>query len=403
MKTFYIITCTVSLILATAIPSWSQNNEPLDVFWKDGLVFQNADGSLRIQPRGRVHLDGTAFVDSDDQLEAGLGDLEDHVGFRRARLGIGGLLHNRFQFLFEYDFAEGDVSFSDMYVGLLDLPLGNLKIGHFKEPFSLEELESSNDITFLERSLTNSLAPRRNVGIMLYDDFLDQQATWALGLFRETDDTAVDTGNNQYAATGRVTGLPWYANDGRQLLHLGLAYSYREPTDDTIKIRSRPENFDSLYFIDTTDLAVNSGQYLGGELALLYGPFSLQSEANYVTLDQSVGSNAEFTAAYLMASYILTGENRSYKRSSGTFGGVKPTDPFVSSNDLGTGAWEVALRSSWLDLNDHEIAGGKLHNLTLGLNWYMFNNARMMFNYILADQDSLGETQIAALRMQFGF
>ena len=40
----------------------------------------------------------------------------------------------------------GDADFKDVYIGLDDIPfLGEIKVGHFKEPFSLNELTSSGD------------------------------------------------------------------------------------------------------------------------------------------------------------------------------------------------------------------------------------------------------------------
>ena len=55
---------------------------------------------------------------------------------------------------------------------------------------------------------------------------------------------------------------------------------------------------------------------------------------------------------------------------------VHPFEDFFRVNTpagicTGKGAWEVAFRVSRLDLDSQGIEGGKLTDLTVGLNWYM--------------------------------
>jgi phosphate-selective porin OprO/OprP len=67
------------------------------------------------------------------------------------------------------------------------------------------------------------------------------------------------------------------------------------------------------------------------------------------------------------------------------------------------GAWEVALRYSHLDLNDDNIRGRELSDITVGLNWYLNSYLRLMFNYIRADLDGFGETNIFQGRLHLHF
>jgi phosphate-selective porin OprO/OprP len=68
----------------------------------------------------------------------------------------------------------------------------------------------------------------------------------------------------------------------------------------------------------------------------------------------------------------------------------------------------VALRYSYLDLDNAGIEGGKLQDITVGLNWYLNPNARFMANYILAHRDGVGAAgdgwaQLLGLRVQWDF
>ena len=97
-----------------------------------------------------------------------------------------------------------------------------------------------------------------------------------------------------------------------------------------------------------------------------------------------------FNTAYLMASYFLTGEHRGYNRKVGWFDHQKVFEPFfcVCTPDgicKGSGAWEVAVRWSYIDLDDAPVLGGYLDDLTFGVNWWLNPNMRVMFNYINAD------------------
>ena len=48
----------------------------------------------------------------------------------------------------------------------------------------------------------------------------------------------------------------------------------------------------------------------------------------------------------------------------------------------GGGAWEVVGRWSYLDLNDANIEGGRLNDLTFGVNWYLTPYMRLMANMV---------------------
>ena len=58
-----------------------------------------------------------------------------------------------------------------------------------------------------------------------------------------------------------------------------------------------------------------------------------------------------------------------------------------------------------MDLNssDADIEGGILQTGTVGLNWYLNPNTRMMFNYIRACREDYDGADIFAMRFQVDF
>ena len=70
----------------------------------------------------------------------------------------------------------------------------------------------------------------------------------------------------------------------------------------------------------------------------------------------------------------------------------------------------MLVRYSSLDLNDEDahIAGGKMDNVVLGLNWYMHGNARWMINYVMSTVSDGGDDEVGTAgafisRFQFDF
>jgi len=110
-----------------------------------------------------------------------------------------------------------------------------------------------------------------------------------------------------------------------------------------------------------------------------------------VERDPTVGQDVQFGGGYVQVAYFLTGEHTPWNRKNGTLGRVKPYENFFTVKDnegnrgLGLGAWQVAARYSYADLQDEDITGGKGESFTLGLNWWWNQNSRWQFNYLVGE------------------
>ena len=391
--------------------------EPTDfrVFWKDGLRAETRNKKFTTRIGGRIQNDWVAGTMSDDLQDeligidpdtnrpVSIGDFKNGVEFRRARLYIQGTMYDHIIYKAQYDFAGGDADFKDVYLGLRNIPhVGTIKVGQFKEPFSLEELTSSNYITFLERSLPNVFAPGRSTGIMATNTAFDDRMTWAGGYFRDSDDFGDEASDEEYVLTGRVTALPIYQDRGRMLLHLGAAGRTRQIGDDEARFQARPEIHKSQRFIDTGTFDAKNETSFGAEAALVCGSGSLQAEYMRHMVDTPGSTDPWFDGFYVLGSYFLTGEHRPYSTSAGAFSAVKPRNNFSMSE--GTwGAWELAARYSQADLNDSGITGGELRNTTMGLNWYLNPNVRLMANWVHAYRKTVGDGDLFGMRFQVFF
>ncbi len=301
------------------------------------------------------------------------GNAQNTVGFRRARIALLGE-YEVVDYIIEMDFANRGIAstinskdqstgFKDVYVQVHDLPaIGNVRVGHFKECFGLEQLTSDNYTTFMERSVDDegAFVPGRNDGIMAYNWTENQRATWAIGAF--TNQTGFDQPPTfVYDHWGldcamRGTYLPWYdeASGGRGLLHTGLDYVYRSAPDNTMTLATRPESAFAPSVVNLTMTDVTNMQTVDAEAALVYGPLSFQSELFASNVNHLTAASNNFYGGYAYVSYFLTGENRPYNRKMGVFDRVRPYEDFFrvrtcdgsTVTGRGAGKWPIASRTS---------------------------------------------------------
>ena len=410
----------VAVKKAVPKPKWK-------AYWKEGFRVESTDGKFKTKFGGRIMVDFASISSPSrnfvDQVSNNEGSRLTGSGaeFRRARLFVQGTVYDDFYFKAQYDFADsrnGTVGFRDVYVGMQHLPgVGHIRVGHQKEPFSLEEQTSSKYITFMERALPNDFSPSRNTGIMAYNAPLHKRLYWGIGVFYNTDNTGAFAYNNfqDWNLSARLAGTPLYREKGKKLVHLGFSYShqFRNVNAFRLRYRQRPEaHITSARTVNTglTRINTSSIDLINPEFALVWGPFSLQAEymlslpaaSRNTPANRNIfltGSNPTFQGAYAYVSYFLTGEHRRYKQSAAAFDRIKPKHNF-SMKGRGWGAWEVAARWSYLNLQSKGVAGGIENDFTFGLNWYATPNIRWMFNYVYA---SVSNRQVTPMLPQYPY
>lgn len=405
--------------------------------WNNGFEVTSPDKAFRTHVGGRVQMDGTWFT-ADDAVQTGaggVGRLRDSWNFRRARLRVDGTMWEVVDWAAEFDFVntffvdpgvapapaiannnvENTPAPTDLWVTLTKLPMiGNLRMGNLKEPIGMEHLTSSRFLEFMERSYNQDAfyGPFNNgfvPAIMAFDTLADERITWASAVSKNTNNIFGNgVGDGEYAYTNRVTLLPLWESDGRYLVHLGLSSSLRDLDESAIRVRSRgslrsgnPGPFNPV-FADSGTFIGDNQTLVGAEFASQMGPVTIQSEytASFVKDGVRAGvplGSVFFQGWYVETLWFLTGEHRTYNRKTGVFDRVVPAENYFRvATDGGTcfgrGAWQLGARYSMLDLKDPGINGGILHDVTLGLNWFLNPNMKVQWNYIVTDRDANGNT-----------
>jgi len=421
--------------------------------WANGLVFSSPEGDFSLRVGGRIQADTGFFGQSpwltDTPLAAGgIGPNNDSTELRRARVRIEGLMYQGIGFAAEVDFAtmanarnvvgnppgfpsnaqgppgQGPLvvspTITDMFVTFVDMPIGNFRVGNFKQPIGLEHLTSSRWLDFLERSYNQDAfyGPFNygfQPGLMLFDWTADRRSTWALWCGPNSTNPFGYHLGNQFAGTGRVTYLPYYdeISQGRYLIHLGTSGSLRRPdqNQDWIlargDIRSGPPSTANPVYADTGSFAASCQEMLNFEALAIWGPWTVQAEYLGTFLQNArqnpfnsslppaqsnlpaataAGNNVFFQGTYVEALYFLTGESRPYDRRAALPTRIVPNQNcfFVRTPGgpaVGWGALQVGARYSCLDLNSTGINGGQLNSVTFGVNWFFNPNMKLQFNY----------------------
>lgn len=340
------------------------------------------DGKFETTLGGRIQVDAWS-MDKDD-----FDDVNGKSGteFRRARVFVKGKMYDNWTYKGQYDFADNSTTIKDAWIGYNGFDAFNIKIGQFKQPMGLEELTSSKYITFMERAMaTEAFATSRRIGLGIYDH--STHFSWAVSAYgQEEGDNTEDGGSEGYGAGARLAWAPW--NEKGKLLHLGVSGAYEEQNDSELRFRSRMEahGVDTRYLNTDFIPKPDTTSKLGLEAATVYGPFSLQGEYYFVSADsdQANFDEPDYNGGYIFGSWFITGESRKYKK--GAFSRVTPE---TTVGKGGRGAWELAARYSYVDLEDGDTKGGEQSNITVGLNWYATKYVRFMANYVYVDADPI--------------
>jgi len=94
----------------------------------------------------------------------------DGLLLRRARPIFQGTLYRDFDSSSSRTLAGQPVQIFDAYANYRYEPWAQLRVGKFKTPVGLEQLQADVNTSFNERSLVTDLVPNRDVGVQLWGD-----------------------------------------------------------------------------------------------------------------------------------------------------------------------------------------------------------------------------------------
>jgi len=362
---------------------------------ENGIGLKSKDGNNTIQLTGRLHMDYRQFSPTygDGQTTDAYQNLAE---VRRARFGIRGQFAKDFKYQLLANFGASDGFSSttstadEMWVNYAANPAAQFQFGLFKMPFSLEQMTSSNNLDFMERSLIgqndSELIPAKETGFMLHGVPIPG-LTYAIAVSRGKGNKNAEVDGLDYI--GRVTtNLAEFTGSKAYVAHLGAAYSTGDVKSGVVPTSGRTESrTNSAWFTGSALSGETTRTRQGLEAAFAYNAFKVQGEQFTFTYDPTVGSNQTIKGYYVQTVYNITGETHAYR--DGAFGWIKPANPV---NKGGLGAWQLGVRISEFDASDISVATGKSNRanaMTYGVTWFANENLRFMLNYVDTKFDTL--------------
>lgn len=360
--------------------------------WQDGFFLQSPSGDFKLKLRGYTQADARFFPF--DEGDTGT----DSFFLRRVRPIFEGTVYKYFDFRIMPDFGLGTTVLQDAYMDIKYFPFASVRAGKFKEPVSLERLQSGAELTFIERSLMDNLVPNRDVGFMLYGDIADSTFTYQLGIFDGVANGAASTDddtNSDKDFAGRVFVQPFRTIDVEPLkgLGFGVAGTIGKRTSQPESVNFKTDGRSNYYsYISAANVTGKGDQWRLNPQAYYYvGPFGMMGE--YARTESHVKgtlgtapnpithpeADERTWGWFLQANVVLTGEDATYKS-------VTPINNFDPLNGR-WGAFELAGRVSNTDINDGvikaKLARGSDNTwaYTGGLNWYLNKNFKLQLNY----------------------
>ncbi len=397
------------------------------------FALQSADGQYSIGLTGDIQFDTGAYDFHAKSPVVGPQALSNGVNARRARIGVTGTAFGDWGFALVYDAgnssdqtAKGIETAQIIYSGLRGAAF---EIGYSNTFFTLDQSTSSNDTLFLERASPSNIATnlnagdaRANLGARFFGD-----RYWIGGYLTGPASgdshtlTAERLGAFQRAAFQVLKGQDYSLHLGVGVDELLQASNTGNGTAGVLSLSDQPElRIDPTTLVNTGTLGtlanpVTGGYVLDFETAATYGPLFWQGEYYRYQVDRRGLANANFEGGYGQVSWTLTGESHAYNPQAASYFRIIPKHPFSLARGE-WGAWEIAARASYVDLNSNFISGtalsaypaavdgGLQRSYSLGVNWYPNDLVRFLLDYNRLDYDKANGSAVkgAALGVPVG-
>jgi phosphate-selective porin len=345
--------------------------------WDKRPTFLLGEGS-RIELHARLQTDYLVRDETDSDTAALA--FEDRLSWPRKRVGIDGVLFDRVSFQIEGEVGDTD-PWRDVYADVKISRAVRLRAGHFKVPFSLEQLTSGHELDFVARSAAvTDLSPSRDLGLMVHGRVAQRMIEYEAGVFEADGATRLWADNAARTLAGRITLAPLAEGKtrGSDRLELSAALLRSDLPEGRFGTAGHLVMGDTFFrrmFVNGTRTRFGGGVSWNGERATLRGEMLRSIDTRIGQgVDGGTLSNLISTGGYFAAIVHLV------PRGNGNFP-LRALDLTGRFDRLSFGSGATLDEAFLNPRADHVATVGK-DAVTGGVNWHLNRWVKVQANLV---------------------
>ena len=382
--------------LSGLIGGWTRHN---------GFFLMSSGGDFFLRIPGLIQADFRSFPAGQDGTDPGV-----HPStfiLQRMRPMVHVRLWRYFRGLLTPDFgngmtqntpAQGQVQVPDGFIEWDYFSQFRIRVGKFKSPIGLEMLQATQNLSFMERSLTRNLLANRDLGLMVWGVFDHGLVEYQLGVFNGAPNANFYQEGRAFSSgktlEARLFTRPFLSSPMAALrgFGFGAGFSWGSVRNNNGQDPMQTETFSYTFFQYLPQVTGDGDRTrIAPQVAWYYQRFGLMgqyvlSSQHLLQQDTGVATRLTHDSWSAQASFFLTND-------TATFGHVEPRSPIEPSKGQ-WGAWEIAVRYAQLNIDGSTFPLGfadptvnviRAKSTTVGLNWYLNSNVRITSNYVHSD------------------
>lgn len=334
---------------------------------------------------GRVFFDGGVLTSDSTTTSFQVNDI---------RLGVTARFMEDWEAKIELGYGDSKISLKDVYLNYTR-ENHSFRVGFHYEPFGNARVGTTNYRFMTNASADRALGNKRKLGLSY--SYNQKWLNIMAGIFSDGDIEKSKPFNQGYALVGKVVGRPWM--EEKRVLHLGFAPRFSSSNDEFTFTAGAPTDLlaknDNIIAEAVVGKVINQWK-LDAELIFLYDKWYLQGQYFLAHLNRFGTDNYNAKAGYVQAGYMILGAKHNYNAKTGMI--VNPAPKSL----------EVLVRYDNVNLNNAGIYGGRMSDISVGMNYFInkFVAAKINYTRMMPGKTALSVTEdydVFQARIQFSF